>query len=219
MKYSRSKALAAFVITAQLLLCDVVMAQNVLMYPDSKLVFFSSRSGTSAIQCPEGGDSQAFIRLVNANGWNIRTHGGVKTRTGAGSASEDIINQSEAFTVHPKENRMRRWLISTQTSIRRGPDSFADIQCQTTATLQGEVLNEALEVDIGIKLTKARIKRGEQVAGISLTRPFYCDNRWPFTPKEYGDFEIRSFDCSSIGLSPTANELSIPQTVNLPEKE
>lgn len=194
-------------------------AQNVNLYPDSKIVLFSSGRGSNVVQCPEGSDRNAFNRLAAANGWYVKTRITGETRTGAGSSSEDTISKAEAVTLDKNEQRIRHWLLQTTINISRGPGSYVNMQCQTVATLQGEALNSPLQVDIGVRLIGRKVKLGEQVAPVVVLKPEYCGRGWQTTPKVYGDWKWEPFDCNSIGMSADTNKDYIYQTINLPEKE
>lgn len=189
-------------------------SQAELMYPGSTLLFSSMRQGPDAGGCAEGGDGNAFIRVVAANGWGFN---GISLKSSkSGTANQEIhVSEFEYETVHPDQLRLRVWKVTTTISTQRQPGLVA-VTCNTTARFTGDRLDDALEIDIGVQLS-SKIKKGEQVNPIILVRPFYCDKNIPSAAKIYGPYGDKKIDCNAIGILGGANKV-VQQTENLTEK-
>ena len=150
----------------------VAFSQTTTVYPGSTIVFYSSRdAGVNTSGCPQGGQASAFHRVLNANGWLYSPLLISEIKSGVGSQEESNSKKIQYTTVHPDSKRIRHWTVISNMTISRS-STTTRTQCDLSAKLEGDSVDDSLEVDIGV-LISDKLNKGEQVSPIKVAQPIW----------------------------------------------
>jgi len=178
-------------------------AQIATVYPGGYISFGSATvvDGNGPFTgCPGGGSFSAFVRLMNANGWYVAPdQSSSESSTTDNGATINSRFKYIATSVHPETKRMHRWIIDETVSSTRRKGGISS--CRTGAVLQAERVDDAINVEIGVRLTNP-LNKGEQVAPISVGVPRHCSLPWGSRSSDQPNGETFIFDCVQLGISP-----------------
>lgn len=189
----------------------LALSQTIKIYPGSFLSFQSGKQFTGAKQgCPQGGGSDGFKRVIWANGWPDEDRE-ISLRDWVDGSNTFSVRETSLITVHADSKRLRHWLVKETRNLYRDSNNIYMATCTTIAILQGDRLDDYLEIDIGVLIGR-KPEKGEFVNPITVSPPAYCLKPWYTQRKDSLDQITSQFDCKTIGIE---NLAQIYQKENL----